>query len=155
MIKDDTEMHSTKYTFAAFDPTIGTLWTSCQRLTEWQYGVDNQVEIQALQTSTLMKHMLEERKMHDLMKLANKYSKSMIPQICYKKTGNVLLSQGRKSNLVDVLICINPDKNDIYRIFITIDSMNLVRQWNTKQQTVNIYKLRIQSRITAAAIDPH
>ena len=89
--------------------------------------MDNQVEVQALQTSTLMKHMLEERKMHDLVRLANRYSKTMIPTISYKKTDNVLMQAGKQSQLVDVMACTNPDRNDIYRIFITIDSKNLVR----------------------------
>jgi len=76
-------------------------------MTEWQFGIDNQVEIKALQTSTLMKHMLEERKMGELMRLSDQYSKSSIPTISYKKNDNVLIS--KKSSLVDVLVATNPN----------------------------------------------
>ena len=76
-------------------------------MTEWQFGIDNQVEIMALQTSTLMKHMLEERKMGELMRLSDQYSKSSIPTISYKKNDNVLIS--KKSSLVDVLVASNPN----------------------------------------------
>ena len=72
-----------------------------------------------------MKHVLEERKMHDLIKLADKYSKNSMPVISYKKNDNVLISE--KSLLVEVLVSSNPDKDDPYRIIITIDSKNLVR----------------------------
>jgi len=98
-----------------------------------------------------MKHVLEDRNMHELIKLTAMYSKSSMPTISYKKNDNVLIS--KNSHLVEVLISKNPDATDPYRIIITIDSRNLVRQWNIKQHTVNIYKLTLKSRVTAAAID--
>jgi hypothetical protein len=72
-----------------------------------------------------MKHVLEERNMHELIKLTAMYSKSSMPTISYKKNDNVLIS--KNSHLVEVLISKNPDATDPYRIIITIDSRNLVR----------------------------
>jgi len=72
-----------------------------------------------------MNHVLEERKMHDLIELSNKYSKSTMPKISYKKNDNVLIS--KRSNLVEVLVSSNPEASSPYRIIITIDSKNLVR----------------------------
>ena len=125
IVKDVGTLHSVRYTASAFDTTEGRLWCTCQRMTEWEFGIDDEVEIKALQTSTLMKHMLQQRKMGELIRLAKLYSKSSVPTISYKKNENVLIS--RKSNLVEVLVSSNPDANDPYRIIITIDSQNLVR----------------------------
>ena len=58
IVKDVGTLHSVRYTASAFDTTEGRLWCTCQRMTEWEFGIDDEVEIKALQTSTLMKHML-------------------------------------------------------------------------------------------------
>jgi hypothetical protein len=64
------------------------------------------------------------------------------------KNENVLVSPS--SHLVEVLV----SSIETSRFIITLDSENLFRAWDTiSQDTVYSYKLPLEKRMTAAAID--
>ena len=64
------------------------------------------------------------------------------------KTGKVLVTSA--STLVEIVL----NQSDTSHFLITIDSENLLRGWNIEQSLTTLtYRLPVQSRVTAAAVD--
>ena len=153
VIKDIGDaIHAPKFTSASFDQGSGTLFIGCQQISVWQAQTDQKVEINALQVQTLSKQILKERRMLDWQDPSYD-PQSASYQLKKKKdtdarTGKVLVTTA--STLVNVLI----NLTDTTNFLITIDSENLLRGWNVEQSMTTLsYRLPVQSRVTAAAID--
>ena len=151
MIKDVGEnIRTPKFGSSAFDATNGMLYVGCQQITVWEAQVDQKVEINALQVQTLSKQILEERLMLDTQDpaydpLAEDDRKKKDTDA---KTGKVLVTSA--SSLVEIVL----DQSDSNNFLVTIDSENLLRGWNLKESlTVLSYRLPVQQRVTAAAVD--
>lgn len=64
------------------------------------------------------------------------------------RTGSVLVTSA--STLVEIVL----NQGDLHHFLITIDSENLLRGWNIEHSLTTLtYRLPVQSRVTAAAVD--
>lgn len=105
--------------------------------------VDGKVKIKALQVETLSKALLKERAIEP-----NYESQEKKPET----RSGVLVSM--TSELVEILLTDVNAGMEKYSFLITIDSENLLRQWSVKTGlTTTSYKINMEKRITAAAID--
>ena len=152
IIRDVGEgIRTPKFSSSSFDYQRGQLFVGCQQISVWEAQTDQKVEINALQVQTLSKDVLKQRKMLDSQdpsysqeaKDANKKGRDTDA-----KTGKVLVTSA--STLVEIVL----NQQDTSHFLITIDSENLLRCWNTEKSLTTLsYRLPVQSRVTAAAVD--
>jgi hypothetical protein len=132
-----------KFSSAIFDASTGILFTGCQALKVWHAVVDGKVKIKALQVETLSKALLKERAIEPNYENQEKRQENR---------SGVLVSM--TSELVEILLTDANAGMEKYSFLITIDSENLLRQWSVKTGlTTTSYKINMEKRITAAAID--
>jgi len=87
--------------------------------------------------------------MLELLKLGGSGSNLLANKAGEQKNDSVLISKA--SYLVTMLVASNKGRA---RLLISVDSTNLVRAWDLKtQNTIFSYKIPINDRVTAAAID--
>ena len=154
VIRDVGDMiHTPKFSSSSFDYQSGHLFVGCQQITVWEAQVDQKVEINALQVQTLSKHILKERKMLDYQDpgydpVAAEGDGTKKSKDTDARTGKVLVTSA--STLVEIVL----NQGDAKHFLITIDSENLLRGWNMEHSLTTLsYRLPVQNRVTAAAVD--